>query len=189
MQRRHWLIASLATAALASGCASPYGRNVLAGGYNEKQIDESHYTVSFDGNGYTSPDRVWYFWIYRCAELTKEKGYTHFDLARPPAKTSQWTPGGEEEGVARRRNAAFIYIPGGTIRTWHSSAVVAMYKEPFPDSLRAALLAQSILDDLDPYVKSDGKQTPPSREDLFKKAATRINLPAAPAEEAVGAPI
>ncbi|MBF9263203.1 CC0125/CC1285 family lipoprotein [Paracidovorax cattleyae] len=60
----------------------------MAGGYIDEKIDETHYRVKFDGNGSTSADRVWNFWLYRCAELTKEKGYTH--TSRCASRTSPW---------------------------------------------------------------------------------------------------
>ena len=54
-----------------SGCATGYGARDLTGGYTDERIDDSHHVVRFNGNGYASADRVWYFWIYRCAEPTK----------------------------------------------------------------------------------------------------------------------
>jgi hypothetical protein len=44
-------------------CATPYQKNFIGGGYSDKKIDESTYVVSFNGNGYASKERVWYFWI------------------------------------------------------------------------------------------------------------------------------
>jgi hypothetical protein len=38
--------------------------------------------VAFDGNGYATKERVYYFWIYRCAELTLQQGYSLY-VVRP----------------------------------------------------------------------------------------------------------
>ena len=43
---------------LLSGCLTPYQRVGLTGGYDEVQLAENMYRVSFVGNGYTSSDRA-----------------------------------------------------------------------------------------------------------------------------------
>lgn len=68
----------LLTAALLSGCTTAYGPHGFTGGYTETKIDDSTYRVVFNGNGQTSRDMVWYYWIYRCAELTTQNGYEFF---------------------------------------------------------------------------------------------------------------
>ena len=65
----HTLGAVLVVASLAS-CATGYQANGITGGYTEKKITDSAYVVSFGGNGFATKDRVYYFWMYRCAELT-----------------------------------------------------------------------------------------------------------------------
>jgi hypothetical protein len=184
--------ATLVAALMVVSCASPYGQNTLIGGYKDTRIDDTHYQVRFDGNGNSSADRVWNFWIYRCAELTKQKGFAYFALQRPADKTS---------GIQRAeaRLAAFhegddpprmmpakgggasyvpIYIPGGRITTWHANAIVSMMNEPLPEDV-AVLRAQTVLDELDPYVKSDGKTSPIARDELFSRAAVlRRSTPA-----------
>lgn len=86
------LIALLLPICLLS-CATPYKEHGLFGGYRDTAIDTNHYLVTFDGNGKTPRDRVFAYWAYRCAELTKEKGFTHFTLAQAqaprPAATSR----------------------------------------------------------------------------------------------------
>jgi hypothetical protein len=69
-----------AMAILTTGCATGYGPKGMSGGYEDKQIDGNTYRVSFFGNGHTSGNTVWNYWIYRCAELTREKGFELFSL-------------------------------------------------------------------------------------------------------------
>ena len=70
-------ITFLATVAvLLSGCAAHYGKWSMlgGGGYKDEEMEPGVHKVTFGGNGYTSEKRVATFTIYRCAELTAEKG-------------------------------------------------------------------------------------------------------------------
>lgn len=196
-QQRHSLVACCIVASvLATGCAATnYGRLGVRGGYTETRIDENHYSVTFHGNGLASKERVWYFWIYRCAELTKSKGFTHFDIDSA-AKTSRWVPANEgwqyrpaqwnppaAGDDVRAVKAAYIYIPAApAVPKWSGSAVIAMYNEPMPPELRRSFRAQSILDDLAPFVRSQGKEPPPSRDTLLRRAYTPGNPSPSPQE-------
>jgi hypothetical protein len=182
------MAATLAVALLATSCATQYGHEGLTGGYTDEKVDETHYRVKFHGNGYATSDRVWAFWMYRCAELTKKRGYTHFSLRKPGeplARADRAMPGlrnaayREGEGGAAMLKTKgsgapiYIYTPGTTITTYHSDAVVGLHREPLPEGL-VVLKAQAVLDELGPYVKSDGKSTLIARDELFDKAATMV---------------
>jgi len=174
--------AVLFAAVLTTSCATHYGPNTLFGGYKETRIDDARFRVKFDGNGYASQERVWSFWIYRCAELTKQNGYAYFGLELPPMQTSSIPRPGPIRNVAyqpgdgphfvKTGGVSYvpIYIPGGRVTTWHTDAVVVMFKEP-PSEGPPVLRAQSVLDDLDPYVKSNGATVPVSRDELWSHAA------------------
>lgn len=177
----------------ASGCATGYGARGLTGGYSDERIDDTHHLVKFNGNGYASKERVWNFWFYRCAELTAEKGFAYFDLetkkdgkqslldAPPPATrpaSSQPTGGGL---VVVPAGYTYYYSPGTTVTTWNSSAVVAMY--PAIPAGKTLFSAKRVLEQLDPYVKSDGSGTAPERNKLFRGAL--VKLGASQAEERV----
>lgn len=185
-----WIAAALAVLML-QGCATPYGAKGVTGGYEEQQIDESSYRVTFTGNGKTGRDMVWNYWIYRCAELTKTKGFDLFVLVRDNNKTSaipgtdglrpagfredtdgqlMKTRGGGGGGGGGRSAPQYYYVPGGTVTTFNASAIVMMFKEPAPDEVKFALRAQTILDMLKPYVVSAGKEEAPSREAILEKA-------------------
>lgn len=85
----------LVAAALAVGlasCATPYQQTGFTGGADVQELRPDVFRVSFQGNGYTSRETVQAYWLYRCAELTLEKGFTGFEvlsdmqfvLRRPP---------------------------------------------------------------------------------------------------------
>lgn len=62
-----------------SGCATSYHPENRRGyGFNEKQLSEQSYLVSFRGNSRTSPIEVQHMLLRRCAELTIQKGYSYF---------------------------------------------------------------------------------------------------------------
>lgn len=219
---------AMAAALAAAACATGYGPNTLGGGYADERVDDSHYRVKFQGNGYASQDRVWNFWIYRCAELTKQKGYTHFALQKPsqpqslapqpallqPAayrqgiqgqgayRKSFYREGGDGPGALGRGTYGEsgygagpdaddaprmlrtkgggvtyvpIYIPGHTVTTWRSDAIVAMFKEPLPENV-VVLKAQVVMDELDAYIKSNGATKPLLRDELYRRAAM-VNRP------------
>jgi len=63
-----------------AGCATPYQKDGLTGGFTETQLSDNVWRVSFRGNGYTSGTRAEDYALLRCAELTLEKGFTHFGL-------------------------------------------------------------------------------------------------------------
>lgn len=180
---------ALAAAVLAAACATPYQQHGLGGGYVDEKIDETHYRVQFAGNGYASSDRVWAFWMHRCAELTKEKGYTHFSLHKPGEPLARANPDparpglrhaayreGDGAGMLKTRGGGapiFIYTPPVRITTYQSNAVVGLHRAPLAEGV-VLLKAQAVLDELGPYVKSNGQSPLIKREELFDKAATYV---------------
>ena len=66
---------------LLAGCATPY-RQVegitLIGGCRTTEIGTDAFKIYCSGNGYTSRDRIRLYVMYRCAEVTLEKGADYF---------------------------------------------------------------------------------------------------------------
>lgn len=174
-----------------SSCATSYQAGGFTGGYTEKKISDSAYVVTFGGNGFASKDRIYYFWTYRCAELTLEKGYSLFSI-RPNQSTGLNTPAPSsrpavyhpEDGAALIKTGASggapIFIPGGGGPTkWTFTGTVLMYKKPLPEELLWAVDAQAVVASLKPYVDSNGAAPGPSRNELFKRtyiAHARISV-------------
>ena len=177
-----------------SGCATTYQRGGFTGGFDEHKVNDSAYVVSFRGNGYASSERVWYFWIYRCAELTQQNGYQLFTIRAPQAPTAALPgnfpslapddAGDSDSGfvkVAAHYTApTIITVPGSRgASKWTSSGTVLMFHAPLPEEVLWTLNAQNVLDQLRPYVTSNGKVAPPSRTNLYKQALVahvRIDL-------------
>lgn len=64
-----------------AACATAYQPKGLTGGFNETQLSDDSYRVSFTGNGFTDADRATDFFLLRCAELALENGYPYFEIS------------------------------------------------------------------------------------------------------------
>ena len=184
------LFAGLAILALLAGCATGYHKRGLTGRYQDRKLDDNHYAVFFDGNGYASKDRVYYFWIYRCAELTSQLGFSYFSVSPfdNDLKKTSFDPVGDGRlypAVFRTDDAGkLIDVHGsggggvhvimmggaGSFTTWHSKALVTMYKDVVPAHM-AVYSAQSVLDMASEYIRTDGKAMPPARSEIFNRSA------------------
>lgn len=166
-----------------SACTTAYGPANWTGGYKERMLDEDSYIVSFFGNGNTPEQQVWNYWIYRCAELTLEKGYELFSLTPSSEHALLNDPdsdrllqfemldsheGSDDQG--RFTPVQYYYY---SVTTYSSKAVVNMYNAPFPEGVDVELLldAQTILNQLRPYVESNAKVSAPDRKILFIRAS------------------
>ncbi|MES2279943.1 MAG: hypothetical protein V4542_00875 [Pseudomonadota bacterium] len=72
---------------LLAGCASPYQKNGMGGGFDETQLDANVWRVSFKGNGYTKGERTEDLALLRSADLTLMNGYSFFVLADARSRT------------------------------------------------------------------------------------------------------
>jgi hypothetical protein len=61
-----------------AGCAAKYVPMRASGGYSEEYISDNLCVVTFRGNQHNSLDQIRTYLAFRCAELTLEKGYTHY---------------------------------------------------------------------------------------------------------------
>lgn len=93
-------IAMLALITL-TACATGYQSKGLTGGYRDAQLSPTTFMVTFEGNGYTDKNRANGFAMLRAAEITQERGYTHFKILSAQDK--------DRSGV--------VYMPTGTTTT------------------------------------------------------------------------
>jgi hypothetical protein len=185
--RACWLSLAFLTVA---GCATPYQSGGLSGGYSEKKINDSAYVVSFNGNGFASKDRVYYFWMYRCAELTLKNGYALFYIkpneANAPKAANTPLPhfysdetnhrGQDHSDMVQVRGGGttyhYTYIPGTTTTStkWNYSGTVLMFAKPLPQEELYALDARTIVDELKPCVTANGTSAEPLRGEMIRHA-------------------
>jgi hypothetical protein len=174
-------LAAVVAIACLSSCATGYQASGFTGGYTEKRITDSAYVVSFGGNGFATKDRVYYFWTYRCAELTLQKGYALFSIrsnqslgfnpASSAIRPAVYHPA-EGSPLIKTASSVPIFIPsgGGGSPHWSYSGTVLMYQKPLPAELLWAVDAQTVIDALKPYVTSNGSAPAPTRGELFRQA-------------------
>jgi hypothetical protein len=114
----------------AVGCATPYRRSGLAGGFSETQLQENVFTVYFRGNGYTSPERCSDFALLRCAELALDHGFRYFAVAdsAQDAKTTFYNTGGASHTYGTINT--FGNTSYGSFNTYHSGSNTIPVSKP-----------------------------------------------------------
>jgi len=121
----------LLTSALLLGCATPYQPKGWGGGYSAIQLDSNTLRVTFKGNGHTSRERVDTFLLYRCAEITVQRGYDYFITVSADTTTRSHTTGSS-----------------GDTHTFHKHegvAIVRMFKGDKPADYPAAFDAKELM--------------------------------------------
>ncbi|MCG8336604.1 MAG: hypothetical protein MJE63_19020 [Proteobacteria bacterium] len=84
------LIAVAAILAFLSGCSvtsTPYQPKTEGFGYEETQLQENVFRISFRANQFTEETEILDYLYLRSAELTKNSGFTHFVLEQDYGKT------------------------------------------------------------------------------------------------------
>jgi hypothetical protein len=169
-----------------AGCATGYYKSGFTGGFTDKKINDNSYLVAFHGNGYASQDRVHVFWLYRCAELTIEKGYDLLVIRPPPPKgalpeaeprarpvgygvlrdDAPTRPRGSASNAMWYRDEPGVLSPAYyfTVTTYSSRGIVVMYRTPLPREVPLAIDAHKLKAMLDEYVKSNGKTAQPDMD-------------------------
>lgn len=71
-----------------SSCATSYQPHGFTGGFTEERFSSDMYRITFRGNGYTKERKSIDFCLLRCAELAKEKGFSHFELVENESEKS-----------------------------------------------------------------------------------------------------
>jgi hypothetical protein len=192
------VVAALLVAALC-GCATPYDPQSLASGFKETKLADNRYQVTFKGNANTDEEKVVNYWLYRCAELTTQNGYSYFRLlpegGRPLSniqsggvnEQASSGSGSGEPNMMKVKGGRTIVIPGSTttVTTWNKQGTIEMFRtRPEGVSTRTlALHAPTVIDRLGEYVRSGGKIKAPPRGEVVE-AALRYT----PNQEMGGAP-
>ncbi len=192
--------------AMLAGCATGYGPQGYTGGYTDQRIEDDIYRIKFAGNGLTSKEMVRQYWLYRCAELTRQKGYTHFLLLKageavpdPVPQTSsapgaspgyQNTSAGEGDDplsrltpAATRSAPIYITVPGAPVVRYSYEGTVKMVNNLAAYPGRSLLKADVILKMIGPYIQTAGKTRGPSEQELLKAAV--VIVPGTPVAAAV----
>ena len=74
------LIINFFSLILFCSCSTRYKPEGFTGGYEQLQLSENMFRVSFRGNGYTKKQKATDFCLLRCAELTENNGFKYFSI-------------------------------------------------------------------------------------------------------------
>ena len=140
------LTAGVLLAASLAGCATGYHSATnpilgFTGGYWDTPGPGSTIKVGFSGNGFIQPGKVGTYLLYRCAEVTKREGGSHFVMY-------QSLPDAVEDRRSSERTVTRI----GGKPTTHAYIWIV------PAGERDALSADDVLARLGPEVKPEPKQ-------------------------------
>lgn len=174
-------LAVLAAALAVASCATGYQPRSYSGGYQDRPLSESRYYVEFFGNGNTTRDTVFGFWLNRCAELTVEKGFDYFIYISKEPRSAQ-----AESDVVRTAGKgapSYVYVPGGggTITKWSARGTIEMRRGAADPSDARQQNARALMAKLAPLMQArdnGGNITLPT--DLLAATEDRENAPAGP---------
>jgi hypothetical protein len=173
------IIVAITCAVLAS-CATPYQRMNLinTGGYKDQSLGNDVYQVGFGANGYTTHETAQTLWLWRCSELTIEKGFDGFQILSD-MRLSQTVPTLSEDG-AEIVPAAYVVVPvpvdqgqfpyvAGDIRLLKGPVATSPPKVFDARTLKAAL--EPIVS---PVIKNGGNVKPHVHEYLVPATGTSL---------------
>lgn len=139
---------------LLAGCATSYGpASFWRGGYKERAYASDTVAVSFRGNHRTSKDRVLDYLLYRCAEVTLEKGYDHFVITDRHVEARR-SP--LNAGFAYDRSTGFMDIHTRTEVPYEEFTARAMIKLRHgapPVEAPGAYDAKTVMAELEPAIR------------------------------------
>ena len=175
-------LAAITVAGFLGACTAMYQPRSATGGYTDTRLTDNSYIVEFSGNGNTSKEAVWNYWLYRCADLTVQKGYAYFAVL-PKASTAALD---DQQPIFRlAQNEAYeseqTKLKGagggsGSITTWTSKAAILMFKTSSEPGARYSLRASAVMEALKPFVASPGRSPTLTSEEIARRAMTFPDL-------------
>ena len=147
-----------------SGCATPYGKYGIAGGYTDARIDENTFSISVDNNGFTTQQTTSMHALFRAAELTVENGFDHFviasgtnnttSMAMTMPSTSTSTTTMNVYGSTAYANTTTTYAPTTVVPIYfpNSTLVIKSFQGPKPKGASNAYDARSVMKFLGPQI-------------------------------------
>jgi hypothetical protein len=171
MKKLPCILPLVALCVILSGCATAYQKLTpfaYTGGYNDKDLGRDVYRVSFSANGFTSRETAQCYWLYRCAELTLEKGFDGFQILSNIQLTEVQTPEEAFGTGTHIQPATYIYVPVYTPSDDsfkpYIEADIHLLKGPVASQPPKIFDARKLKNALEPHVaepmKSDGNVEP-----------------------------
>lgn len=144
------------------------------GGFSDQDLGKNVWRVEFSGNGYTTPETAQCFWLYRCAELTLEKGFDGFEILsdiRLVRSVSPHEAFGLDQPRFERAQYVPIFIPTSEAHKPYIQADILMLKGAVDVNPPRVFDARKLKAELEPHVakpiKSRGNVEPHRHEYLL----------------------
>jgi hypothetical protein len=129
-----------------AACASAYGPSTLTGGFEQRQLSEGVWRVTYNGNGYTTEETVQTYWLYRSAELALEQGYDGFQIISDVELIAAPAPDAD---------ASLIPIVESGLGKPYMVADIRLLRAPLPEQGRYVFDAAALKAFLEPYVTGE----------------------------------
>jgi hypothetical protein len=139
---------------LVTSCATPYQSKGLGGGYTDSKLaGDNTYMVNFQGNSYTSADEAYKSALRRCAELTKQNGYSYFVIfdSSTSMRTSTYVTPVQSATDSVYTGAVYenndnAYIEGNVniVKRPYVSISIKMYKNSVPQAYSAEVMLNKV---------------------------------------------
>lgn len=75
-----------------TGCATTYSPAGVTGGYQEKELENNIYQITFSGNSFISKEKINDFGMFRCAEFSLEHKKPYFEIVSKDLKSFMGKP-------------------------------------------------------------------------------------------------
>lgn len=140
-----------------TGCATGYHRQGWTGGYNESQLQEDTFRVSFKGNAFVDKETVQDYLLLRCAEITIDHGFDYFVILgeeNSTAVSNHTTPTHVSAQSTSHGNANYSQTKGNATITGgdtqylskpKSNCIIKCFKGKKPDDLPNAFTAYQLI--------------------------------------------
>ncbi len=173
-----------AVAVSLASCATPYAQSGLTGGFDVQELRPDVFRVSFQGNGYTSRETVQVYWLYRCAQLALEKGFTGFEILsdmqfvmRSPSMDDRGRPRLSSSVASLRTRIPVTHGGGGSVPKPAIEGDVHFISTPVVAAPPKVFNAKELRDQLEPIVAAEkcgvGNVCPHVHEYLLPKGKLR----------------
>ncbi len=100
-----------------AGCATAYKPDGYGGGFSETRLDTSLFKVSFQGNGWTKPERAEDMALLRSAELTIRNGFNYFVVIDSQSRERQGSYTTPKQSYTTANATAYGNSAYGTAQT------------------------------------------------------------------------
>ncbi len=146
------IILSLLALCLSACSATSYVPRSSGDGYMEEEVGPNVWRVSFFGNGHTTGETVQTYWLYRCAELTRQHGFEGFEIISPLV-LSERDPYEEIKVAGGHYVAPIIVYTGPPAPTPTVIAEIKLLRKPVKPMARKIFVASTLLLELEKVVK------------------------------------